>query len=204
MGLYVLSTTNVISRWVLTHGDFIMLPHWETIKGHHDLIDIRLSHIILTLRFLTVFSYLNNSTTPARHGSIINSFDLILIMPSTWLGMETGRCGWDDCSRKPSQANDSGTSPVMVRSVGSNLTPRSQNGTYGRVKPMTYKIDTCCFLARCSALLGEGKDWLAQCEDNVIEWDFRSWCRWPGFPVGQHYDEIAISARCQKSVPIVI
>ena len=24
----------------------------------------------------------------------------------------------------------------------------------GRVKPMTYKIDPCCFLARCSALLG--------------------------------------------------
>ena len=39
-----------------------------------------------------------------------------------------------------------------------------------RVKPMTYQIDTCYFLAWCSALIGLGKDWLAQCWDNVIEW----------------------------------
>ena len=30
--------------------------------------------------------------------------------------------------------------------------------TLGRVKPMTYNIDTCRFLAKCSALLGQGKD----------------------------------------------
>ena len=36
-----------------------------------------------------------------------------------------------------------------------------------RVKPMNYAIDTCCFLARCSALLGSGEEWLAQCQDNV-------------------------------------
>ena len=30
----------------------------------------------------------------------------------------------------------------------------------GRVKPMTYQIDTRRFLARCSALLGEDKDWV--------------------------------------------
>ena len=26
-------------------------------------------------------------------------------------------------------------------------------------------------------------DWLAQCQDNVIEWDNRSWCWWPGVPI---------------------
>ena len=35
---------------------------------------------------------------------------------------------------------------------------------------MTLKIDICCFLARHSALLRQGKDWLAQCQDNVNEW----------------------------------
>ena len=32
-------------------------------------------------------------------------------------------------------------------------------------------IDTWCFLARCLALLVQGKNWLAQCQDNVTEWD---------------------------------
>ena len=32
----------------------------------------------------------------------------------------------------------------------------------GRVKPMPYQIDSCRYLARCSALFGKGKDWLAQ------------------------------------------
>ena len=40
---------------------------------------------------------------------------------------------------------------------------------HGRVKPMTYKVDTCRFLARCSALLGQGKDWLAQYQYNVTD-----------------------------------
>ena len=44
----------------------------------------------------------------------------------------------------------------------------------GRVKLMTYKIDTCLFLVGCSALLGMGKDWLAQCQESVTEWDIGS------------------------------
>ena len=44
-----------------------------------------------------------------------------------------------------------------------------------RVKQMTYKIDTCCFLAWCSVLIGEGKDSLVYCQDNVTEWDIMSW-----------------------------
>ena len=55
---------------------------------------------------------------------------------------------------------------------------------------MTYKIDTCCFLARVarrSALLGYGNDWLVQCQDTVTELDIRSWSWWPGLLVGQHH-----------------
>ena len=35
------------------------------------------------------------------------------------------------------------------------------------------KIDTCRFLDRHSALLGYGKDWVAQCQDNVTEWGYQ-------------------------------
>ena len=38
-----------------------------------------------------------------------------------------------------------------------------------RVKPITYKIYTYHLLARCLALIRQGKSWLAQCQDNVTE-----------------------------------
>ena len=44
----------------------------------------------------------------------------------------------------------------------------------GRVKPITYKFDTCHFLVWCSALIIYGKDWLAQDQDDVTEWDIGS------------------------------
>ena len=72
-----------------------------------------------------------------------------------------------------------------------------------RVKPMTYTIYICCLLAWCSALLVYGKDWLAQCKDNVTQWDIGSWCCQPDFPVGQYY-KVAMSVHCHKSVPILI
>ena len=28
---------------------------------------------------------------------------------------------------------------------------------------------------------------MAQCQNNVTEWDIGQWCWWPGFAVGQHY-----------------
>ena len=65
-----------------------------------------------------------------------------------------------------------------------------------------FKIDTCCFLAWRSALLlilGEGKGWLAQCQNNVTEWDSRCWL---GVLVRQHY-EVAMSTHSQKSVPFL-
>ena len=63
----------------------------------------------------------------------------------------------------------------------------------GWVKLMTYQIDTCRFLAWWSALIGYGKDWLAQCQDNVIEWDIRSWC-W--LPISQWGSTIKSSCVC--------
>ena len=50
-----------------------------------------------------------------------------------------------------------------------------------------FEIDIGRLLARHSALLGDGKDGLAQCQDNGTELDIRSWCWWPGVPLRQHY-----------------
>ena len=72
-----------------------------------------------------------------------------------------------------------------------------------RVKRMTYKMYTCDFLAWHFVLIGLDKDWLAQCQGNVIEWDIRSWCWQPYFPVEQHY-KVAICAHCHKSVPVLM
>ena len=69
-----------------------------------------------------------------------------------------------------------------------------------QVKPITYTIYTCRFLARRSALLGSDKDWLGRCQANVTEW---RWCWQSGFPMGQHY-KVAVSALCHKSVPVLI
>ena len=65
-------------------------------------------------------------------------------------GHRTGHCGRID--------------RVQVSCVGDHGIDNS-----GQVKPVTYKIDTCRFVARCSALLGQGKDWLALCQDNLTE-----------------------------------
>ena len=79
----------------------------------------------------------------------------------------------------------------------SNLDPAGSNP--GQVKSMTLKIALCRFLAWCSALLGSGKDWLAQCQDNATAWDCRSWCQ--RVPERQHYT-FAMSAHCHKLVPV--
>ena len=52
----------------------------------------------------------------------------------------------------------------------------------GQVKSMTYRIDTCRFLAWRFAVIRWGKDWLAQCQDNVTEWDIE--LLQPDFPGG--------------------
>ena len=40
-----------------------------------------------------------------------------------------------------------------------------------RVKPMTYTVDTCHYLAWCLALIEYDKDLLTQRQDNVTVWD---------------------------------
>ena len=72
-----------------------------------------------------------------------------------------------------------------------------------RVKPVTYNVDTCHFLAWHSALIGYGKDWFAECQDKLTEWDHGSWCWQPDFPVAQHC-KVIVCANCHKSVLILI
>ena len=55
------------------------------------------------------------------------------------------------------------------------------------------------FLAWDSAIIGQDKDWLAHCQDNVTEWDIGSWCQRSNFPVGQNY-KVSMSVHCNKSI----
>ena len=50
------------------------------------------------------------------------------------------------------------------------------------------KMNSSHSLVRYSALLEYGKDWLAQCQHNVMGWDIRSWYWEPGRPVGQQHN----------------
>ena len=70
---------------------------------------------------------------------------------------------------------------LPVRKVG--------NSNPNRVKPMSFKIDSCRFRPWPSALIGEDKDWLAQ--DNVTEWDMGS--HGAGSLVSQSINECALS-----------
>ena len=76
---------------------------------------------------------------------------------------------------------------------------RAADREFGSGSSETYvlKSDTCYFLVWCSALLGEGNEWLAQCQYNVTEWDIRSCCWRPSFLVWQHY-EVIMTAHCHK------
>ena len=74
-------------------------------------------------------------------------------------------------------------SPVLRHSRNSDLAGVNPWSSQSNI----FKIDTFRFLARHLTLLGQGKDWLALCQDNVTEWDIKSWCIWPGFPVGNYH-----------------
>ena len=58
-----------------------------------------------------------------------------------------------------------------------------------------FKIDTCRSLACHLALLGYGKDWFAQCQDNATEWDNRSWYQSLCVSMRQHY-KVTMSVHC--------
>ena len=66
---------------------------------------------------------------------------------------------------------------------------------------MPYQIYTCHFLAWRSALIGYGKDWLAQFQNNVTGWDIRSLFRLPDVQMRQHY-KVTMSVHCHKTVPV--
>ena len=75
--------------------------------------------------------------------------------------------GYYVLSHAPYVCTEVSVSPDVVAESEEHWS-RVREGDHG-FKPMTYKINTCRFLARYSALLGYGKDWLAQCQDNVTE-----------------------------------
>ena len=68
---------------------------------------------------------------------------------------------------------------VMVSVFISSVVDRGFVTSSGR----DYKIGMCCFSAKHAALRRKSKDWLAQNQDNVSEWDDMSICRllfqWP-------------------------
>ena len=80
-----------------------------------------------------------------------------------------------------------------LRKIGSSVP--------GQVKPMSYKMYARHFQAWYLALVVQGKDWSARCQDNATASDNGSLCQWLDFPVGQ-YNKVAISVHCHKSVPV--
>ena len=69
-----------------------------------------------------------------------------------------------------------------------------------RVKPMTYKIDTCHFLVGRSALTEQGSDQLSVRKMSMSE---DNGCWQLDFPVEQHYKD-TMSAHCHKLVAVLI
>ena len=67
-----------------------------------------------------------------------------------------------------------------------------------RVKPVTYKFDTCLCLAGRSALI----DWLEPYTDNLTV-GYQVMVPEACNPVGQQY-KVVINVHCHKSVPILI
>ena len=49
---------------------------------------------------------------------------------------------------------------------------------------ITLWTTTLCTFYHHHKILGYDEDWLVQCKNNVAEWDRRSWCQQPDFPVG--------------------
>jgi hypothetical protein len=60
-------------------------------------------------------------------------------------------------------------SGVMVSMVTSSAVDRGFEPRSGQAKD--YEIGICCFSAKHAALRRKSKDWLAQNQDNVSEWD---------------------------------
>ena len=74
----------------------------------------------------------------------------------------------------------------------------------GQVKPITYEIDTCHFLDWYLGLIGHGKDWLAQRQDNMIKWDVELWCWQPGIPMGSTPKSALSQASCYPDMTLAV
>ena len=68
-----------------------------------------------------------------------------------------------------------GTVAEFVESMG--LAGQIESLVLGRVKARLTNLYLllCTIVARRSELLGYGKDWSVQCQDNVTGWDIRIW-----------------------------
>ena len=61
---------------------------------------------------------------------------------------------------------------VMVNMLASSAVDRGFEPWSGQTKD--FKIDICCFCAKHAALRRKSKDWLAQNQNNVSEWNDKS------------------------------
>ena len=64
---------------------------------------------------------------------------------------------------------------VMVRVISSSVVGCGLEHRSGQTKD--YQIGIYCFSAKHSALRSKNKDWLAQNQNNVFEWNDISTCR---------------------------
>ena len=60
-----------------------------------------------------------------------------------------------------------------------------------------YQIYTCRYLTWCCVLIGHGRDWLSQCQDNVTRYQVTVSVAW--FP-----NEAALQSRHERTVPMLI
>ena len=63
---------------------------------------------------------------------------------------------------------------VITTGCGGQICALESRLVPGRVKPMTYKTDTCNFLTWSSAIIENDKDWLLLSQENMTEWDIWS------------------------------
>ena len=86
--------------------------------------------------------------------------------------------------RSQSTRQDGRINRASVSHFGRSGEFRSHGFEHWSIQTNVLEMYIYRFLARHPALLGWGKDWLAQCQDNVTELGIRSWCCWLGLPAG--------------------
>ena len=143
--------------------------------------------------------------TFAKRNVRTNIFKMLRMILRWWIDYSMCLCEYvsGDLMRSHWHVTGGQMSWALVSHFGRSGNLKIAHSNPGWVKINDLKIDTYRFLVSRLALLGLGKDWLAHGQDNVTEWDVRSWCGWPGFPVEQHY-YVIISVHCHMSVPMLL